>query len=263
MSSIEITVGQLGLAALLILLNAGVSIALRLHLGRQLLLAAVRSVLQLLLLGQVLGWVFHSESPWAIGLIMLAMSGLAGIEAVRRTGLRLERLMPMTVLVMLIASLSITLYATQAVLRIEPWFAPRYMIPILGMLLGNMLNGVSLGLESVLRGFRERREEVELLLAHGATPREASRDVLRRAVRTGLIPILNSMVAAGMISIPGMMTGQILAGEQPEQAAYYQIFILFCIAGAVALGTTGAVYSSLGLAFDKRWRLRPERIQER
>lgn len=145
MMTIELSPTQLALAALLILLNAGISILLRLKLEKQLFLAALRSVLQLLLLGLVLRSVFESDSPWAIGLIMLAMASLAGTEAVKRTGFRLKRLMPMTVLVMLIASISITVFATQGILQVEPWYAPRYLIPILGMLLGNALNGISLG----------------------------------------------------------------------------------------------------------------------
>lgn len=259
----ELTPTGLGLAALLILLNAAISIWLRLRLERLLFLAALRSVVQLLLLGLVLRWVFEARDPWIIGGIMLGMASLAGFEAARRSGFKLRRMLPMTLLVMLFASLSITLFATQGILQVTPWYEARYLIPILGMILGNALNGISLGLATVLRGFRERRTEVELRLAHGATPREASRDVLRDAIRTGMIPILNSMVAAGVISIPGMMTGQILGGEEPQTAAFYQIFILFCIAGSVALGTTGVVYASLGLVFDDRWRLRVERIRER
>ena len=83
-----------------------------------------------------------------------------------------------------------------------------------------------------------------MLLAHGATRREASRDVIRDAVRTGLVPVVNMMVAAGIVSIPGMMTGQILSGEDPFDAARYQIFILFLIAGGVALGTVGMVLAA-------------------
>ena len=260
MTQPELTPGGLGLAALLILFNAAISIRLRLGLEKMLFLSALRCVLQLLLLGIVLRWVFEAESPWIICGIMLGMACLAGYEAARRTGYRLKRMLPMTLVVMLVASLSITLFATQGVLGVSPWYEARYLIPILGMILGNALNGISLGLTTVLRGFRERRAEVELHLAHGATPREASRDVMRDAIRTGMIPILNSMVAAGVISIPGMMTGQILGGEEPKTAAYYQIFILFCIAGSVALGTTGVVYASLRLVFDDRWRLRIERI---
>ena len=168
---------------------------------------------------------------------------------------------PLAVTVMLVSSLAVTFYGTQVVLQVDPWYAPRYLIPILGMVLGNALNGVSLGLDTVLEGFRRERDQVEMLLAHGATRREAAMPVVRRAIRTGMIPILNAMVAAGLISIPGMMTGQILAGEAPFPAALYQIFILFSIAGGVALGTCGTVLGATALVFDDRDRLRTDRIR--
>ena len=163
--------------------------------------------------------------------------------------------------VMVTSSMAITAYATQLVLRVEPWYEPQYLIPILGMVLGNTLNGISLGLDASLAGFRDERARLECLLAHGASARRAARGVLRRAVRTGLIPVVNMMVAAGAISIPGMMTGQILAGEEPWSAARYQLFILFAIAGGTAAGTVGVVLWSLRLVFDERQRLRVDRIQ--
>jgi putative ABC transport system permease protein len=260
---IELDAIDLALAALLILVNALVSLLFRLELGRRLLLASLRAVVQLLLLGLLLRWVFELEAPGFIFLMMSVMAIVAGIEAVRRTDHRIAGAFPLTVGVVLVSSMAITLYGTQLVIGPDPWYTPQILIPILGMILGNTLNGISLGLETTLAGFRRDREQVEMLLAHGASRKEASRDVVRRAVRTGTIPILNSMVAAGLISIPGMMTGQILSGEPPLNAACYQIFILFCIAGGVALGTMGVVLGATRLVFDTRGRLRAERIHPR
>jgi putative ABC transport system permease protein len=260
-ADIDLGPWQLAIAAGLILLNAGASVALKLGLERRLLLAATRSVVQLLLLGFVLQWVFRQEGWWAVLLLMLAMGLLAGFEAVRRTTRRMPGMLVSSMGVMLLTSMLITLYGLKAVIGVEHWYTPQYAIPLLGMVLGNTLTGISLGLETVLEGYQRDRERIELLLAHGATVSEAARDVVRRAVRTGMIPILNSMIAAGAIHIPGMMTGQILAGEDPSSAARYQIFILFCIAGGVALGTMGVVFASRRLAFDARGRLRAERIR--
>ncbi|MFV1959101.1 MAG: iron export ABC transporter permease subunit FetB [Planctomycetota bacterium] len=252
---------QLLAAAALILVNAAISLALSLGLGQRLLLASLRSVVQLTILGGVLVWVFSREGPWAVIVMMCVMGIVAGYEAVRRTSHRIRGGYLASQGVMLFTSLLVTLYGVVGVIGVRPWYTPQYVIPILGMILGNTLNGISLGLETVLEGFATRREQVELLLAHGATRREASRDVVRRAVRTGMIPILNSMVAAGLVSIPGMMTGQILAGQDPAAAARYQIFILFSIAGGVALGTMGIVLAATRLAFDEHERLRTDRIR--
>jgi putative ABC transport system permease protein len=252
---------QLGLAALLILLNAAISMRLQLGLGRRLLLASLRSVVQLSLLGLLLTWVFSVQGPWAVLPLMVLMALIAGFEAVRRTTRRVPGIFGVSIGVVLATSMAITFYGLVAVIGIEPWYAPRYAVPILGMVLGNTLTGISLGLETTLHGFDRDRAQVELLLAHGATRKEASREVVRGAVRTGMIPILNAMVAAGLISIPGMMTGQILAGQDPASAARYQMFILFSIAAGVALGTMGVVLLTARLVFDGRERLRPERIR--
>jgi putative ABC transport system permease protein len=252
---------ELALVALLLLANAVVGVVYRLDIGRRLFVAAARAALQLGVLGLVLRWVFGAEEPWLVLAMMLAMGILAGFEAVRRTRHRTRGLYPLAMGVMLASSMAVTLYGTQVVLRVEPWYEPRYLIPILGMVLGNTLNGISLGLETTLEGFRLERMQVEVLLAHGAPRHIAARPVVRRAVRTGMIPILNAMIAAGLISIPGMMTGQILAGQPPLGAAAYQVFILFSIAAGVALGTVGVVLGATRLCFDERERLRVDRIR--
>ncbi len=257
---VDLGVGQLTLAAALILVNAMVSAYLSLGLGRSLLIAAVRSVVQLLLIGLVLSWVFAS-GPWAVAAVAAAMAAIAGLEAVRRTSRRSPGIYGLSIGVMIASSMLVTIYGVSAVIRVRPWYEAQYFIPVLGMVLGNTLNGISLGLETVLDGFDRDRERVELLLAHGASRWEASREVIRRSVRTGMIPILNSMAAAGIVSIPGMMTGQILSGEDPQSAARYQIFILFAIAGGVALGTVAVVLGATRLLFDERGRLRSDRIQ--
>lgn len=263
LAAVDLSAFDLALAAALVLANAAASVALRLRLGRQILLAALRATIQLAVLGTVLAWVFESEGPWVVVPWMVAMGVVAGIEAVRRTSRRVRGAYLAGVVVMVASSMLVTVYGTAVVIEAPgPWYAPRYAIPLVGMILGNTLNGISLGLETALEGFVRDRERVELLLAHGASRRDASIDVVRRAVRRGLVPILNAMVAVGLISIPGMMTGQILAGEDPAIAARYQLFILFAIAGGVAMGTVGVVLACERLVFDDRDRLRVDRIRE-
>ena len=261
-AAVDLTLTDLALAALLVLANAAADLALRLGLGRRLLLAAARATVQLALLGLILGLVFETEGPWAVLGITLVMGTVAGIEAVRRGSRRVPGIFAASVGVMLVSSFAVTAYGLLVVIDTPgAWYAPRYAIPLLGMVLGNALNGIGLGLDTALEGFDEDRARVELYLAHGATRRQAAAPVLRRAARRGMIPILNAMVAVGVISVPGMMTGQLLAGEDPETAARYQLFILFAIAGGVALGTMGVVLASERLVFDERDRLRVDRIR--
>ncbi len=262
-AAVELSLSDLGLAALLVLANAAADLALRLGLGRKLLLAAVRATVQLALLGMVLGLVFKTEGPWAVLGMALVMACVAGVEAVRRGSRRIRGLYASSIAVMLVTSFIVTAYGLLVVIDTPgAWYAPQYAIPLLGMVLGNALNGVSLGLDAALEGFDRDRERVEIFLAHGATRRQASTPILRQAVRRGMIPILNAMVAVGVISVPGMMTGQLLAGEDPNTAARYQLFILFAIAAGVALGTVSVVLAAERLVFDERDRLRVDRIRK-
>ncbi len=258
---IDLSVGQLSCAAILILANALVSLRLQLGLEKKLLLVTLRSILQLTLLGFALRYIFAVQSPLLVFLLMMVMGTMAGIEAVRRTTRRVPGLMTASISVVLATGMAITLYGVVAVIGVDPWWTPRYILPVLGMVLGNSLTGISLGVETALDGFDRDRNTVEMLLAHGANRKEASQDIVQRAVSTGMIPILNAMAVAGIVSIPGMMTGQLIAGADPLVAAKYQLFILFSIAGGVALGTIAAVSLVTRLVFDERERLRTDRIR--
>jgi putative ABC transport system permease protein len=133
---------------------------------------------------------------------------------------------------------------------VKPWYSPQYAIPLLGMILGNTLNGISLGLDRLGSALAAQRPQVEAMLALGATRWEAARAPVREAVRTGLIPMLNSMMVVGIVSLPGMMTGQILAGSSPIEAVKYQIVIMFLIASGTALGTVSVVLLSYRRLFN-------------
>jgi putative ABC transport system permease protein len=145
------------------------------------------------------------------------------------------------------SSALVTGLAVAGLIQPQPWYNPQYLIPLLGMVLGNTLNGISLGLDRFMEGLRNGRDRVETDLALGATRWEACQEVVRDAIRVAMIPTINSMMVMGLVSLPGMMTGQILQGAAPEAAVRYQIVILFMIASATALGVFGVV----GLAYRR------------
>ncbi|MEO0534017.1 MAG: iron export ABC transporter permease subunit FetB [Cyanobacteria bacterium P01_A01_bin.123] len=238
---LDISYSQLVLAALLIIANLGISIAFRLGLTQSLIIASLRMVVQLLLIGFVLEWLFSQQNPWLIVAIGLLMAGVAGQSAVGRTKRRFAGMYWNSVLSVLVAAAIVTGLALGAIIRVDPWYDPQYLIPLLGMVLGNTLNGVSLGLDRFMASLVNQQTQVETLLALGATRWEAARPQIQEAVRTGMIPITNSMMVMGLVSLPGMMTGQILAGASPIDAVRYQIVIVFMIASGTALGTFGIV----------------------
>ena len=247
---IELSYLQVGAATLLILINGGISVALKLGLERRLLVAATRTVIQLLLVGLVLQWVFSVSTWYLVVALMLVMALVAGVAAVRRTDRRYPGIWLNAILSVWVSSWVITAAALFGIVDVEPWFAPQYAIPLLGMILGNTLNGISLGLDRLGEELTGRRSEVEGLLALGATRWEAARGPVRRAVRTGMIPIVNSMMVVGIVSLPGMMTGQLLAGVAPVDAVEYQVVIMFLIASGTALGTVGVVLLSYRRLFN-------------
>ncbi len=260
---IELGWGAIALAASLILINGALSLWLRLGLAKRLFVASVRAVVQLTLLGYVLVPVFRWAHPAVVAGMALLMMVLAAREAVRRSSRSYEGVLGGVFLSLFVGATLTTFVGARLIIDVEPWWQPRYLIPLLGMVLGNGLTGISLGLDRSLGQLDEGRDRVEALLAMGATPWEAARPVAQEAVRTGMLPIINAMSVVGLVSIPGMMTGQILGGTPPEQAARYQILILFLIAGAVALGVVGAVLFSVRALFDEELRLRVDRIRSR
>jgi len=254
---------QLILAALLVVMAGAVSVAFRLGIGNRLAVAAVRTVVQLGLLGLVLERVFALDSPALVVVLVVIMTLFAAREAVARTGREYRGIRIDSWLVMAGTCLVVGGVVTQAVIGVRPWYDPQYVIPLFGMILGNSLNGISLSLDRFLDHLSSRRAEVELHLAFGASRREALAAPLQSAVRTGMIPIINAMAAAGIVSLPGMMTGQILAGSPPLQAVAYQIVVMFMIAAATAIGAMAAAIAAARRLVAPDGALRLDRLRDR
>jgi putative ABC transport system permease protein len=247
---------------LLILALAGLSLHLKLGVEKQLLLAAARSTIQLLLIGLVLKALFaHAQLGW-VALIAAVMIIVAGREVMVRQKRRLLGWWGFGVgtVSMFVSSFTVTVMALVMVIGPTPWYAPQYAIPLLGMVLGNTMNGISLGLDRLTQDAAQKRPIIESRLALGQSWDMAISDSRREAIRVGLIPIINSMAAAGIVSLPGMMTGQILSGTPPVEAVNYQILVMFLIAGGTGFGTMVAVNLAARRLFDERQRLRLDRL---
>ncbi len=253
---------DLAVAASLVLINAGLSIAMQIGLHGRLLIAAVRMVVQLGIVGFVLKALFAAASPYLTVGVALIMVLFAGREAMARQERRFSGFWAYGLGTgsMMAAAIIITVFGLTTQISPEPWYNPRYAIPILGMILGNTMNGVSLGLERLLSGAVRERVAIEAQLALGADAARAMRPVVRDALRAGLIPTINGMAAAGVVSLPGMMTGQILAGVPPLEAVKYQILIMFLIAGGTGIGLFAAVFGARKRLIDGRHRLRLDRL---
>ncbi|WP_340147737.1 ABC transporter permease [Desulfosarcina cetonica] len=161
---------------------------------------------------------------------------------------------------MFVSSFTITTFALLAVIRVSPWYTAQYAIPLLGMMLGNTMTGVSLGLDRLTEAAWERRTVIEGRLMLGQTSVDAIADIRRASARSAMTPTINAMVAAGLVSLPGMMTGQILAGNPPMEAVKYQILVMFIISAGAGFGALIAVWVGARRLFDDRHRLRLDRL---
>ena len=263
MTFVSLGYADLALASLLLLFSGVLSIYLRLGLEHRMGVAALRMVVQLLLIGLVLKLLFSLVSPLWTGLAAMVMIGLAGREVMARQKRKFSGWWTYgigTTSLMLAGSI-VTVLALTTQIRPEPWFDPRFAIPVLGMILGNTMNGISIGLDRLMNAAVNERSAIEARLALGHDRATAFRSQVREACRSGLIHIINAMSAAGVISLPGMMTGQILAGVDPTEAVKYQILIMFLIAGSTGMGTLAAVLLSVRRLSDPRHRLRLDRIE--
>ncbi len=212
--------------------------------------ASLRATAQLCALGYVLAFLFRKDS-WAwTSLAMLGMMGVSTWTVFDRTEVRYPGLIRDCFL-----ALSASLLFGMAPLLFlfgdsESLRKTAVVLPFLGILLGNSLSGLSLGLAQWLRELRQRQNEVEFWISLGASPAQGSAKLNRSAFRTAMTPILNSLAVAGVVSLPGMMTGQLLAGGSPNQAVRYQLVVLFLISGVIFSSLWLALHLGLRRAFD-------------
>jgi putative ABC transport system permease protein len=262
MRAIVLTPGDLALAAVLVLVLAALSFRMRLDVHRQLLIAAARTVVQLLLIGYVLKLIFDDARLVWVALIATGMLLVAAREVMARQQHRLAGWWGFGIggASMFVSSFSIAVLALLTAIDVHPWYEPQYAIPLLGMMLGNTMNGIALGLDRLNASVRDQQAMIEARLMLGQEWTTAIAGIRRTSMRTGMIPIINAMAAAGIVSLPGMMTGQILAGAPPLEAVKYQILIMFMITGGTGFGTLLAVSAAARRLFDERQRLRLDRL---
>ena len=261
---VELSLADLAIAAVLVLLLALLSIRLRSNISQQLIIAAVRTGVQLTLVGLVLKVLFANASFGWVMLMALIMLLVAGREVMARQERRFKGWLGYAVgtFSMFLSSFAVTVFALVVILGEDPWYTPQYAIPLLGMLLGNTMNGIAIAMDRLTHTAWEQRAVIEARLMLGERWDQAIADYRRQAIRSGMIPIINAMAAAGIVSLPGMMTGQILAGAPPVEAVKYQILIMFLISAGTGLGTLAAVTIGSKQLFDERQRLCLDRLRQ-
>ena len=250
------------LAGLLILVLGFFTWRSDLDVAKPLLVSSLRMVIQLFLIGLILVYIFSINHPLLVLLIGLIMLLVAGREVSARQKYSIKGLWSYGIgtCSMFVSSFAVSIFGLLAIIRAENWWDPRYAIPVLGMLLGNTMTAVALSIDRFTANVWNDREMIEARLIIGETSRVAIKDIVRDSLRSGLMPVINSMAIAGIVSLPGMMTGQILAGNSPNDAVRYQIVIWLLIAVGCGFGSMIAVKMVSTKLFDDRERLRIDRI---
>jgi putative ABC transport system permease protein len=237
-SLIDVTWSDLVLASALVLVAIGLSRWQRLGLARGFVVGALRAVVQLVGVGYVLVYLFAASRWYVVVLALVVMLGAATKTATDRQRRARRAVLVISGVAMMVGAGLTLAYVDAVVLRVHPWYDPRYLIPLFGMIVGNTMNGAALAAERLTSEMELRRAEVEAYLALGASPARASAEATRRALVAALIPAVNGLMVVGLVALPGMMTGQILAGSSPLTAVRYQIIVAFMLAGAVAMTAT-------------------------
>lgn len=252
----QIGLDQLALALGFVVLAGGASLWLKLGLGRDILVGTVRAVAQLYLMGYVLLYVFQFPLVWStLGLFVVMIVFAARIVAHRARGKGPPVFRPILAS-MLLSYLVVTFLVVAVVVQAQPWWEPRYFLPLGGMVVGNSMNAMALAVERLFSEVSRRREEIESLLSLGAEPAEATAGIFGESVRAGMIPSINSLMGVGVVFIPGMMTGQILAGSDPVLAVKYQIVVMLMLVGSTTLGSVLAVSLARRLLFNQAMQLK-------
>lgn len=236
-------------ASLLMLVAGIVSWYLRLDQAKAIAVSTLRAFLQLLAMGFILAYLFKYQTWWLVCLVLLCMGIAAAQIAVGRTRSVIRGIWLDTFLSIFVSSLVIALIVVECIIHADPWYSAQELIPISGMALGNTLASAAVAINRLFTSMDSRSHEIFMMVALGATPREAAFPSIKAAIGAGMTPELAKLSAAGIVQIPGMMSGQILAGANPVIAAKYQIVVLLMISAA----TTLAIVMICFLAYKKRF----------
>ena len=233
--AVDVTWTELALAAVLVLMPIAISRWQQLGLARGFAIGAIRAVIQLLVVGYVLVYLFAVDRWYLVLLAILVMLLAATKTATDRQREARRTLFPIIGVALAVGAGLTLAYVDALVVRPGQWYDPRYLIPLFGMIVSNAMNAAALAAERLASEIEARRGEVEAYLALGASPGQASGEAVRRSLVAALIPSVNGLTIVGLVSLPGMMTGQILAGSSPLLAVRYQLVVAFMLAGTTAL----------------------------
>lgn len=258
MSVPDLSITSLIAAFSLLIIPIALSIWLKLGIVKEIIIAATRMGVQLFFAGIYLSWLFKYNNPWINIGWLLVMMFVAALTTVQKSSLRPSMILLPVCISTVIGTLSVVLFFNAFIIQIDQIFSAKYLVVLGGMILGNTLSGNIVALTHFYQSLKEGQSRYFYWIGNGATLLEAIHPSFREAITRALKPMLASMATIGVVSLPGMMTGQMLGGSSPLVATKYQIAIMTAIFAAMTLGTVLAIFLSIRRAFDEWGVLRKE-----
>ncbi|HEL9634903.1 TPA: iron export ABC transporter permease subunit FetB [Streptococcus suis] len=249
----NVTVDNLSLALIfgLVLVAMGISQKEKLGLTKDIFLAVVRTVLQLIFVGYVLKFIFQASTVFLSLAMVLIILYNASVQANKRNPNGKKSLLHPFLALLVATGLTLTILVLSGAIQ----FIPSQVIPISGMLASNAMTAIGLSYRAMYKSFTDNRQQVLEKLSLGATVKLASQDILREAIKTGMQPTIDSAKTVGLVSLPGMMSGLIFAGVDPVHAIRYQIMVMFMLLSATSLASVIASYSAYKTYFTDKAQL--------
>jgi len=262
MATLDIQLPQMALLYGLCLLPVFLLWLIGLRLSRDVGISILRMTIQLALVGIYLKTLFDLNNPWLNSLWILVMLIVADLSILRRAGLKARYFALATFTAIASSILFSTAYLVILVIQPAHFYDARYIVPLAGMILGNCLQGNVIALERFYSAVRKNENEYATFLMLGATRWEAVRPYFREAIKAAINPTIAGMATMGLVSLPGMMTGQILGGSEPGLAVKYQIAIMICIFTSTTIASIINLKLSVAIAFNAYDVLRDDVIKK-
>lgn len=252
-NAMDFSIWQIALAYVFILILLLIVQVKGISRKRLIIVSAVRMTLQLILVGYILVFVLDNPNPWITLLVMFIMLTFATFNVYQRTKHEIyfsfKKLIAVAMFIGVILNLT---YFMFVILQLDPWYDPQFFIPIGGMIIGKTMTGISLGVNHLLTGMKDRKEQIEGALMLGASPKIASKSIVDDAFDQAMLPTINAMIGMGIVFLPGMMTGQIIAGQEPISAIKYQISVMLGVAGTVSITVLIFLHLAYKMFFNER-----------
>lgn len=242
---------SLVIASVLIVIPIFISYKEHLGLEKEIIISISRAIIQLVIMGYILDTIFGLKNPICTAILVLIMIGNAAINTKKRAE-NIKNSVKISFVSMIIGT-SITM--TVLILSGSIKFTPNEVIPVAGMVISNSMIAIGLSYRNLNNSFKNRRAEVEVKLSLGADIRESSIDIIRESIKIAIIPSIDSAKTLGIVSLPGMMTGLILAGTSPIMAIKFQIMVTFMILSSSSVATMLSTYLAYRSFYNKRCQL--------